>query len=102
MLGKTNDIQKKLKYLDLDLNKVPEILLDKIDTEMKPARNYEDKKYRVYKYVPISKIKILLTKANRLNTIQEKCKMASPLYSYLVPEGEEGILKHTILLKMIQ
>jgi len=102
MVGKTNDIQKKLKYLSLDLNKVPNILTEKIETEMKPARNYEDKKYRVYKYVPISKIKILLTKANRLNTIQEKCKMASPLYTYLVPEGEEGILKHTIFLKMIQ
>lgn len=28
--------------------------------------------------------------------------MASPLYTYLQPEGEEGILKHTIFLKMIQ
>lgn len=102
MLNRTNDMQKKLKYLDLDLNKIPKILLEKMDTEMKPARNYEDKKYRVYKYVPISKIRILLTRANRLNTIQEKCQMASPIYSYLEPEDEEGILKHTIFLKMIQ
>ena len=28
--------------------------------------------------------------------------MESPLYTYLQPEGEEGILKHTIFLKMIQ
>ncbi|MCI8621544.1 MAG: hypothetical protein HFJ50_07585 [Clostridia bacterium] len=28
--------------------------------------------------------------------------MASPLYTYLEPKGEEGILKHTIFLKMVQ
>ena len=102
MIEKTNDIQEKLEYIGLDLNNIPEILLEKMDAEMKPARNYEEKHYKVYKYVPISKIKILLTQANRLNSIQEKCKMASPLYSYLEPEGEEGILKHTIFLKMIK
>lgn len=101
-MEKTNEIQEKLKFLKLDLNNVPDVLLEPIDAEMKPARNYEEKKYKVYKYVPVSKIKILLTKANRLNTIQEKYKMASPLASYLIPEGEEGILKHTIFLKMIQ
>lgn len=28
--------------------------------------------------------------------------MASPLYTYLIPEGEEGILKHTLFLKMLK
>lgn len=102
MLDKTNDIQEKLKYLNLDLNNVPRILLENIGAEIRTARNYEEKKYKVYKYVPISQIKILLTRANRLNTLQEKSKMASPLYTYLIPEGEEGILKHTIFLKKIQ
>ena len=98
----TKDMQEKLKYLKLDLNKIPNILLQNIENEIRPARNYEEKKYKVYRYVPISKIKILLTRANRLNTLQEKSNLASPLYTYLVPEGEEGILKHTIFLKMIR
>ncbi len=102
MLNRTNDIQEKLKYLKLNLNKIPNCLLEGIEIGIKPARNYEEKKYRVYKYVPISKINILITKANRMNSLQEKCKMASPLYSYLVPEDEEGILKHTMFLKMLQ
>ena len=102
MIKKTNDIEKNLEYLNLDLNNIPAILNRSTETEMIPARNYEEKKYKVYKYVPISKIKILLTQANRLNTIQEKVKKASSLYSYLVPEDEDGILKHTIFLKMIQ
>ncbi len=101
-MNKTNDIQNKLKYLKLNLNKIPKCLLEAADVNIRPARNYEEKKYRVYKYVPISKINILLTRANRLNSLQEKCKMASPLYTYLIPEDEEGILKHTIFLKMIQ
>jgi len=102
MLKKTNDIEEKLKYLKLDLNNIPKCLLEKSEINLRPARNYEEKKYKVYKYVPISKINILLTRANRLNSIQEKYKMASPLYSYLVPEDEEGIFKHTIFLKMIR
>lgn len=101
-MKETNEIESNLNYLNLDLNNIPEILLEKIESEMMPARNYEEKKYRVYKYVPISKIKILLTRANRLNTIQEKWKMAAPLHAYLVPEDEEGILRHTTFLKMIQ
>lgn len=98
----TNEIEKNLKYLDLDLKNLPEILLEKIESEMLPARNYEEKKFKVYKYVPISQIKILLTRANRLNTIQEKWKNANPLYSYLLPEDEEGMLRHTAFLKMIE
>lgn len=98
---RTKDIGEKLEYLNLDLNNVPKILLQGIGAEIRPARNYEEKKYKVYKYVKVSKIKILLTRANRMNTLQEKSQMASPLYTYLIPEGEEGILKHTIFLKMI-
>ena len=99
---RTNEIQKNLEYIDLDLNKIPTILTQNIGQEIRAARNYEEKKYKVYKYVPISQIRIFLTRANRLNSLQEKSKMAAPLRSYLVPEGEEGILMHTIFLKMIQ
>lgn len=101
-MSETKDIQEKLEYLGLDLDNVPNVLLKNIDTEIRAARNYEEKKYKVYKYVPISQIKILLTKTNRLNSLQEKSKMASPLSTYLKPEGEEGILKHTIFLKMLR
>lgn len=102
MSENTNDMQKNLDYLKLDLNNIPKILLEKTNAQIRNIRNYEEKQYKVYKYVPISKIKILLTRANRMNTLQEKSKMASPLYTYLEPEGEEGILKHTLFLKMIQ
>ena len=101
-MKKTNEIESNLNFLNLDLNDIPEILLKKIEAEMMPARNYEEKKFRVYKYVPISQINILLTMANRLDSISEKWKKASPLHTYLIPEDEEGIYKHTLFLKMIQ
>lgn len=103
MLDKTKEIEEKLEYLRLDLDNIPEILKQDMSSEIKPARSYEEKKYKVYKYVNISQIKILLTKANRLNTIQEKIKMASPLYTYIAPEekNEEDLLKHTLFLKML-
>ncbi|MCI8621545.1 MAG: hypothetical protein HFJ50_07590 [Clostridia bacterium] len=72
MEDKINGIKDKLEYLDLDLNNIPKILLEDINSEIRVARNYEEKKYKVYKYVPISKIKILLTKANRLNSLRRK------------------------------
>lgn len=102
MSRETNDIEKNSKYLHLDLNDVPDILQEKLEAEMKPSSNYEESKYRVYKYVPISKIKILLTRTTRLDSIQEKMKNVAPLSSYLVPEDEEGIIRHTTFLKMLQ
>lgn len=102
MSDKTKDIQEKLEYINLDLNNIPSFFYENANVDFRPARSYEEKKYKVYKYVPISKIKILLTMTNRLNSLQEKSKAASPLYTYLFPEGEEGILKHTIFLKMLQ
>ena len=102
MSRETNELERNLKYLKLNLDDVPEILQKKLEAEMKPSKGYEESKYRVYKHVPISKIKILLTRTTRLDSIQEKIKKASPLSSYLIPEDEEGIIKHTIFLKMIQ
>ena len=49
MQGNTNDIEGKLKYLGLDLNNIPKILLENLETEIRPARNYEEKKYKVCK-----------------------------------------------------
>lgn len=100
--NKTKDIEKKLEFLGLDLDNVPEILKQTPSHDLKPGMSYDEKTFKVYKYVPISKIKILLTRTNRLNTLQEKIKTASPLYTYLVPEGEEGILKMTLFLKMLE
>ena len=97
-----DQIEEKLKYLGLDLNNVPETLKIFEPINYRITKKYEENKYRQYRFVPIKDIEILLTPTNRLNTIQEKYSKASPIYSYLVPDTEENILKHATFLQMLK
>ena len=96
------DIKEKLDYIGLDLENIPEIFTNTKEIEYRPLKAYEDNGYRVYKYIPVSKIQILLTPMNRLNTIKEKYTNASSIKDYLVPQKEEDVLKHNTFLKMLK
>lgn len=100
----TNDdeINKKLKYIGLDLKNIPEFFLNSGNIEYRPLKAYDENTYRVYRYVPISKIQILLTPMNRLNSIKEKYSEACSLSSYLKPENEKDIDRHATFLKMLK
>lgn len=95
------DIKNKLEYLGLDLDNIPKELQEYEYLDFKPSRNYEDNLYKVYKYIPINKIQILLTPTNRMDTIYEKYSKSSLLYNYLVPEEDDDIIRHTTFLKML-
>lgn len=95
-------IEEKLKYIGLDLDTIPEFLKEYKPLEYRPIKSIEDHVYKVYKYIPISKIQILLTPTNRLNTIQEKYSQASPLYSYIDLSNEDNIEKYTTFLRMLK
>ena len=97
-----DEIEQKLKYLGLDLNSVPETLKIFEPINYRITKKYEENKYRQYRFVPIKDIEILLSPTNRLNSIEEKYKKASPIYSYLVPDSEENILKHATFLQMLK
>ena len=97
-----DEIEEKLKYLGLDLNNVPETLKIFEPINYRVTKKYEENKYKQYRFVPIKDIEILLTPTNRLNSIEEKYSKASPIYSYLVPDTEENILKHTTFLQMLK
>ena len=66
-----------------------------------PIVEYDEKAYKVYKYISISKIDILITKSNRLDSVYDKYSNSSSLYEYLVPEKEEDMEKHAEFLKML-
>lgn len=102
MTKNTNEdiISENLKYIGLSLTKIPTFLSKTIAFEYQPRKEIEDN-YKVYQYIPISKIKILLTPCNRLNTIQEKYSKASSISNYLDSKTESNILKHTTFLKML-
>ena len=97
-----DEIEEKLKYLGLDLNNVPETLKIFEPINYRVTKKYEENKYKQYRFVPIKDIEILLTPTNRLNSIEEKYSKASPIYSYLVPDTEENILKHATFLNMLK
>ena len=97
-----NEIEEKLKYLGLDLNNVPETLKLFEPLNYRVTKKYQENKYNQYRFVPIKDIEILLTPTNRLNNIEEKYTKASPIYSYLVPDTEENIEKHTTFLRMLK
>lgn len=98
-LTEEKNIKDKLEYIGLDLENIPEFLEQGFN--FRPLRVYENKTYRVYKHIPVNKIKILLTPANRLESANKKYSTASTIYPYLCPEKEEDILKHTVFLKML-
>lgn len=97
-----DEIEKKLQYIGLDLNNVPETLKIFEPLNFRITKKYEENKYKQYRFVPIKDIEILLTPTNRLNSIEEKYSKASSIYSYLVPDTEENIIRHATFLKMLK
>lgn len=99
---KENEIEEKLKYIGLDLEKIPVFFTRNQNLQYHPVKTVEENNYRVYKYIPVSKIQIFLTPMNRLDNLKEKYSKAMHIASYLKPETEEDILKHTTFLKMLK
>ena len=103
-MSKTNEntILLKLKYIGLDLDNIPNFLTNTQNFSYKPLKSIEENTYKTYRYIPISKIQILLTPCNRLNNIEEKYSKADSISLYLDSQSEENILKYTSFLKMLE
>lgn len=97
-----NIIKKNLKYLELDLDNIPESISQFEPLDFRVTKSYQENKYKQYRYVPIKDIQILLSPTNRLNELDEKYSKASTIMTYLVPDTEENILRHTVFLNMIK
>ena len=97
-----NDLTSKLKYLELNLKNIPEYLYDFHPLEFNISRLSNDKDHKVFRYVPIDKIEILLTPHLRSDPVREKYSDGLPLGKYLGGEdSEEGLELYTIFLKML-
>lgn len=98
----TEKIKETLQYIGLDLTDIPEVLLDYHQMEYRTVKGYQDKNsYKVYEYIDVRDIQILLTPANRLDSLKEKYDKALPLSSYLLSETEEQIYQHSMFLNML-
>ena len=94
--------RSKLKYLNLDLEKIPEEIIEYEPLNYNVSRLNNDKDHRVFRYVPIDKIEILFTPCLRTDPLKEKYAKAMPLFKYILPaENEEDIEKYTTFLRML-
>ena len=97
-----NDLASKLKYLELDLKNIPECLYDVNPLEFNVSRLNNDKDHKVFRFVPIDKIEILLTPCLRSDSVREKYMNSLPLGKYLSEGNTEEDLEHyTTFLKML-
>ena len=85
----------------LDLENVPEFLKSFKPLNYRPLESYDDT-YKIYKYIDICDIQILITPTDRLTSLQEKYKLASPILEYLDSENEEDIEKFAKFLEMVK
>lgn len=95
-------ITKNLKYIGLDLENIPDFLLDYKDVDFKPSKTYEDNTFKVYRYINLRDIQILFTPKNRLDSLGEKYSEAMPINQYLDYENEKNIVRYAELLKMFE
>lgn len=102
--NKEQELSKKLEYIGLNLDEIPETLKLVEDIQFKPTVGFDEKKYRQYRFVSPKEIEILLSPTNRLDDVKEKYSKASPLISYLLPDEENADKKDTFLrmLKEVQ
>ena len=99
--NKTQEINKKLEYIGLDLKAIPETLKLVEDMHFKPNVGFDEKKYRQYRFISPKELEILLSPTNRLDDIKDKYLQASPLADYLDSKNEENQEKHETFLRML-
>ena len=98
----TQEIKKKLEYIGLNLEEIPETLKLVEDLQFKPNVGIDEKKYKQYRFVSPKEVQILLSPTNRLEDTKEKYAKAEPLASYLEPNNEENEEKYETFLRMLK
>ena len=100
--NKSQEINKKLEYIGLNLDEIPETLKLVEDLQFMPNVRIDEKKYRQYRYVSPKEIEILLSPTKRLEDIKEKYAKAQPLANYLDAKNEKNEEEHATFLRMLQ
>ncbi len=95
-------LQKKLEYIDLNLEKIPNFLTQYQELDYRISNMGEEKDGVIYKHIPVDKIQILLTPNPKCENIRKKYSEAIPLHKYLNMEGkEEDIERYTLFLGIL-
>ena len=100
--NKTQEIKKKLEYIGLNLEEIPETLKLVEDLQFRPNTGLDEKKYRQYRFVSPKEIQILSSPTNRLDDIKEKYSKATPLANYLDSKSEENQERYATFIRMLE
>ena len=96
-----NLLTNKVKYIGFELEKVPDFLMEFEPLNYRVPKVYDEKTYKVYRYVDVDNIEILITPKDRLSELTERYKLASPLYTYMQSGNRENLEKYAYFLRMI-
>ena len=97
-----NDIRKKLEYIGLDLDDIPENILEDNNIKFRVLKGQDEKQYKQYRFINVSDIDILLSDSNAHSELKVKYENASPLYKYLDSYEEENIDRYYAFLNMVK
>lgn len=78
-----------LTYLNLNLKKLPNCLKNSDSVDIKSTELQSEKDYKVYKFININDINIVLTNTHRLDEPSNKTKNMNVLSYYFDPKNEE-------------
>lgn len=95
------DIKEKLSLIGLDLDNLPDFLVNTEPIVFNPSRLNNDKELKVYKYVSIKDIEIYVTPSHREDSIKEKYNKSLPLAEY-IRQSEEDSEKSAELLRVFE
>lgn len=95
-------LKEKLEYIGLNLEKIPLYLKKMEPITFRPIKNYDDTSYKIYRYIDVKDIEILLTPKDRLDDLKEKYKLAKPLSQYIQLDETQNLEEYTTFLQMLQ
>lgn len=84
-----DELKEKLDFLGLNIKKIPKFLKDAITPSFNISSLGDDKDLKVYKFIPIDQIEILLTPCLRSDDIKKKYSEAMPLKFFLNYNGDD-------------
>lgn len=98
MTTANNNLTDKLDYIGLNLDKIPKFITEVVPLNYKSSPMMNDNEHKIFKYIPIHEIQILISPTNRLTDIKEKYSKARPLADYV---EQKNIEEYATFLNML-
>ena len=97
-----NDMRRKLEYIGLDLDDIPESIIDEHDIKFRVLKGQDEKQYKQYRFLNVKDIDILLSDTNSYSELKDKYENSAPLYKYLDAYDEENADRYYAFLNMLK